>query len=348
MSLKSKSVNSTRNGFGSGLLKIKDDDVWVVTADLGGSTSVNNFKNAFPDRFVQVGVAEQNLVTTASGIASLGKVVFATSFAAFSPGRNWEQIRSTICYNDQPVIVVGSHTGLGVGEDGATHQALEDIALMRVLPNMQVVVPCDFNQAEKATVALAKKRKPAYLRLTRQNSPIITNKSTGFKIGEAQVFLEGKNLVIFSCGPIINEAIKAHNLLKEKKLSVVVVNVHTIKPLDEKTITKYLKKCKNFLVVEDHQVHGGLGSAISELIIKKRITDVKGDFVAVNDEFGESGPAKELFWKYGLTSERIVTKALKLIGKDKMKVKTKANSKVDSKTNVKVKSKVKSKNKKTK
>ena len=305
--------DSTRNGFGKGLIKIgkEQEDVWVLTADLGGSTMINEFKKSFPERFVQVGVAEQNLVTLASGIASMNKVVFATSFAAFSPGRNWEQIRTTICYNDQPVIIVGSHTGLGVGEDGATHQALEDIALMRVLPNMTVIVPCDAEQAKKATQALVKHRKPSYLRLNRQKTPIITKTTTPFKIGEAQVLKEGKDIAIFSTGPIISEALKAAEELSKQGISASVINIHTIKPLDEKTIIKYSKKCKKIIVVEDHQVSGGLSGAISEVLIKK--IPVKGDFVGVEDTFGESGSAEELYWKYGLTSEKIIQKAKKMM-----------------------------------
>lgn len=321
--------DSTRNGFGKGIIKAgTSQDVWVVTADLGGSTCVNKFRDKFPERFVQVGVAEQNLVTVASGIASMNKVVFATSFAVFSPGRNWEQIRTTICYNDQPVIIVGSHTGLGVGEDGATHQALEDISLMRTLPNMNVVVPCDSLQAEKAAIALAKNRSPAYLRLNRQKSPLITKSTTPFKLGEAQMFREGKDLVIFSCGPIINEVIKAAEELKNKKISVAVVNIHTIKPLDQKTIAKYVNKCQKFLVVEDHQVNGGLGSAISECLINN---PAQGEIIGVENVFGESGKAEDLYWKYGLTSEKITNKALNLIKQKNKKDYTKKSVKQSKK-----------------
>jgi transketolase len=316
---KSQVLNSTRNGFGLGLLRAgANNDVWVITADLKGSTSISNFKEKFPERFIQTGVSEQNLVTVASGVASFGKVVFATSFAAFSPGRNWEQIRTTICYNDVPVVVVGSHTGLGVGEDGATHQALEDIALMRSLPNMRVVVPCDAIQAERATLALANLKSPAYLRLTRQKSPLITTASTPFKLGSAQVFKDGVDLVIFSCGPIIFEALKAAKELEKNKIKVAVVNVHTIKPLDEKLVIKYAKKCGAFMTLEDHQVAGGLGSAISECLSKNYPT--LGDFIGMDDEFGESGPFKELYWKYGLTHDRIATRVKKLfLAKNKSK-----------------------------
>ncbi len=310
---KKEEKDSTRKGFGRGLVRAGDENenVWALTADLSGSTCTKDFEKKYPERFVQVGVAEQNLATVASGIASMNKIPFATSFAAFSPGRNLEQIRTTICYNNQPVIIASTHTGLGVGEDGATHQALEDIAIMRTLPNMQVITPCDSVQAEKATLALAKKRKPAYLRLTRQNTPIITTKTTPFKIGEAQVLMDGCDLVIFSNGPIIYEALKAAQELKKQKKQVAVINIHTIKPIDKKTIIKYAKKCKKFLVVEDHQVHGGLGSAIAEVLIEN--APIKGEFLGIKDSFGESGKAEELFWKHGLTSEKIITKAKKII-----------------------------------
>ena len=345
---KSLVLDSTRRGFGEGLLRLDSDDVWVITADLGGSTCVNGFKDKFSERFVQTGVSEQNLVTVASGVASLGKVVFASSFAVFSPGSNWEQIRTTICYNNQPVIVVGSHTGLGVGEDGATHQALEDIALMRVLPNMCVVVPCDAIQAEKATIALANEKSPSYLRLTRQKSPLITTASTPFKIGSAQVFREGSDLVIFSCGPIIFEALKAARELEKSKIKVAVINVHTIKPLDEKTIIKCAKKCGAFITLEDHQVAGGLGSAVSECLSKK--FPILGDFIGMNDEFGESGPAGELFWKYGLTSARIVNRAKKLFlaKNNSKKVSKKSSLKKDSKLSIAKRKKVSKKSSKIK
>jgi transketolase len=332
--LKKEEFDSTRNGFGRGLVKAGalNNNVWALTADLGGSTSVNKFRDKFPDRFVQVGVAEQSLVTVASGIASMGKIAFATSFAMFSPGRNWEQIRTTICYNNQPVIIVGSHTGLGVGEDGATHQALEDVALMRVLPNMVVVVPCDALQAEKATLALAKNSGPAYLRLNRQKSSLLTMASSSFKLGEAQVLIEGSDLVIFGCGPILAEAIKASFILKDKGFKVAVINVHTIKPLDDKTIINYVKKCNTFLVVEDHQIIGGLGSAISECLVKKM--PVKGDFIGVDDLFGESGKFDELYWKFGMSCDRIVTKAMKLLN-SKNKTKNKINNKTKNIKNIK-------------
>ena len=328
---KSLALGSTREGFGNGLLRAGEmGDVWAITADLGGSTSISKFKEKFPERFIQTGVAEQNLVTVASGVASLGNVVFATSFAAFSPGRNWEQIRTTICYNDVPVIVVGSHTGLGVGEDGATHQALEDIALMRSLPNMCVVVPCDAIQAERATIALANQKSPAYLRLNRQKSPLITTSSSPFKLGSAQVFKEGSDLVIFSCGPIVFEALKAAEELAKKKIKVAVVNIHTIKPLDEKTIIKYAKKCGAFMTLEDHQVFGGLGSAVAECLSKNY--PVIGDLIGVNDEFGESGPFEELFWKYGLTSSRIITRAKKLLlAKNKASMSKRKSNKIKAK-----------------
>jgi transketolase len=296
---------STRDGFGLGILAAgeKDKNVVVLAADLAGSLKLGEFIKKYPERFVQVGVAEQNLVTVASGLAHIGKIPFVTSFAAFSPGRNWEQIRTTICYNNQPVKIVGGHTGLSVGEDGATHQMLEDIALMRVLPNIQVIVPCDFTQAKQATQAIAKTRMPAYIRLTRHNTSIILSEKESFEIGKIQVLKEGTDLVIFACGPLVYDCLKAANEL-EKELSIMVVNVHTIQPLDT-TIIQLAKKTKKILTVEDHSIKGGLGSAIAELLSKEY--PVKITMMGM-DGFGESGKETELYAKYGLHAKGIMEK----------------------------------------
>ena len=310
---------STRQGFGQGLLEAgkKYGYVWGVTADLAGSTGMNSFSKAFPSRFVQVGVAEQNLVTVSSGIASMNKVVFSSSFAVFSPGRNWEQIRTTIAYNNVPVIVVGSHAGLGVGEDGATHQALEDIALMRSLHNMIVIEPCDFEQARKAVLALAKLKKPGYLRVHRQNTPLITNKNDSFEIGKAQLLVKGKDVLIISSGPIISEALQVHDDLKKQGISVAVLNCHTIKPLDKKII-RMAKKFDFVITLEDHTISGGLGSAICELLSKEKIVI---HMFGING-FGESGKPRELYEKHGLTSNHINKKIVALLNK-KIVVKSK-------------------------
>ncbi|RMF55606.1 transketolase family protein [Candidatus Woesearchaeota archaeon] len=304
---------STRAGFGKGILKAgkQNKNVVAITADLAGSTKLSAFIKEFPDRFIQVGVAEQNLATVASGLAHVGKIPFITSFAMFSPGRNWEQIRTTICYNNQNVKIVGSHAGIGVGPDGATHQALEDIAITRVMPNIQVIAPCDAIQAEKATIAIAKTKKPAYLRVNRQKSPIITTKSTEFKIGKAQLFKDGSDVAIISCGPIIYEALLAAKELEKKGISALVLNVHTIKPIDKKEIIKAAKKTKAVVTVEDHQIHGGLGSAVAEVLAQNYPTRM--EFIGIKDRFGESGSDKELYKKFGLTYKHIIKAVKKVI-----------------------------------
>lgn len=308
-------LKATRDGLGEGLAEAgkKNKNVYVLTADLGGSTKTTKFMEMFPERFVQVGVAEQNLAAVASGLAHMGKIPFITSFSVFSPGRNWEQIRTTICYNNQPVKIASTHSGLGVGEDGATHQALEDIAITRVLPNIDVIVPCDSEQARKAVIAVSKTKKPCYIRLNRQKTPVITTKKTPFRIGEAQILKEGKHLTIIACGPMVYEAIKAAKELEKDRKSVAVINMHSVKPLDKKTIIRYAKKTGRVITVEDHQVHGGLGSAVAEALSQEH--PVKMKIIGVKDKFGESGDYKELFKKYGLTSKEIVFEAKKMMRK---------------------------------
>ncbi|MGV8163032.1 MAG: transketolase family protein [Candidatus Nanoarchaeia archaeon] len=305
-SIKKEELKATREGFSEGLLQAAktNSKVYAVTADLALSVGMSKFSEEYPLQFVDVGVAEQNLVTVASGLAMGGKIPFAASFAVFSPGRNWEQIRTTIAYNNRGVIIVGSHVGLGVGEDGATHQALEDVALMRVMPNMQVIVPCDSIQAKKATIELAKNPKPSYLRIFRQKTPIISTEDTEFKIGKVQVLREGKDVCILSNGPIICTAIIAAEELKKYKISCSILNVHTVKPLDEETILKYATSSKMVVVIEDHQVAGGLGGAIAELLSSKYPKKIL--FIGVNDSFGESGLDQELYKKYKLDSLSIV------------------------------------------
>ena len=291
------SKEATRDGFGKAIKEIDDEDVFVLTADLGGSTRVNDFKQKHPDRFIQVGVAEQNLVTVASGLAKMGKKPFATSFAAFSPGRNWEQIRTTICYNDQPVNIVSTHAGIGVGEDGATHQMLEDIAMMRSLPNMRVVSPCDAQQAEQATKAIKNIDKPVYMRLNRQSTKNVSN---GFTYGEAEILTRGDDLTLITTGPPTIEASKA---IDELDISIEHINVHTIKPLDTETIVESAKKTGCVMTVEDHQINGGLGSAVTELLSQHHPTRIKRH--GIKDVFGESGDHEELYEKYELDKEGI-------------------------------------------
>ncbi len=298
-------LSPTRNGFGEGLLEAakKDDRIVGLCADLAESTRMHLFAEEFPNRFVEIGVAEQNLVTVASGMAHEGKIPFASSYAAFSPGRNWEQIRTTICYNDQPVIVVGSHAGLSVGPDGATHQALEDIALMRTLPNMQVIVPADHQQAHKATLAVAKDPKPTYLRMAREKSPVFTTTKTPFNIGQADIYYRGKDVTVISCGPVLYEALLAANMLKGD-ISVEVINLHTIKPIDHKTIVKSARKTGAVVTVEEHQVTGGLGGAVAEVLAKEYPTPM--EIIGVNDRFGESGDPMELWEHFGMGPDNII------------------------------------------
>lgn len=304
--LQKKVKKATRQGFGQGLLELDDKNVYVVTADLGGSTNVDAFKKKYPERFVQVGVAEQNLVTVGSGLAHVGKIPFVTSFAAFSPGRNWEQIRTTICYNDRPVKICSTHSGLGVGEDGATHQMLEDLALMRALPNMIVIQPADYFEAKKAVKQVAKVNSPVYLRLNRQKVESIPQKS--FEIGKANILKEGSDITLIAIGPMVGEALKAAQLSQK---SVEVINCHTIKPLDEKTILKSIEKTGKVITIEDHQITGGLGGAIAELLAQKN--PKKMVIMGVKDKFGESGSHQELYEKHGLTYKEILKQIKKLV-----------------------------------
>ncbi len=301
-------TESMREGFGQGLVIAgeKNKNVMALCADLTDSLKMNLFKNRFPKRFIEVGIAEQNLATVASGLASCGKIPFIGSFAVFSPGRNWEQIRTSICYNNVPVKIVGSHAGLNVGPDGATHQALEDIALMRVLPNMIVEVPCDYFEAIKATTLIAENGKPSYLRLEREPSVAITSLLSPFEIGVAYALWIGDvpDVLIIGCGSGLYEALLAAKELKKEQIEVVVLNNHTIKPMDEKTILQWAKKCIGVVTIEDHQIYGGMGSAVAELLAKK--CPKKIEMLGVNDSFGESGTKQELYTKYHLTSQDII------------------------------------------
>ena len=304
---------SMRKGFGRGLKRAGDKDLRVVAlcGDLTESIQMQEFREAYPERFVEVGVAEQNLVTVASGMASMGKIPFAGSYAAFSPGRNWEQIRTTICINDQAVKIVGSHAGLNVGPDGATHQMLEDIALMRVLPNMVVVAPGDSFEAEKATMALAKNGKPSYLRLAREASAVFTTPLTPFEIGKAYVLREGTDVTLLGTGPMTYQCLLAAEQLSHEGISAEVVHVPTIKPLDETTILDSLRKTHHGVTVEEAQVAGGFGSAVAEMLAEKMPTPLRR--IGVQDKFGESGKASELLAHFGLDAHSIVKVAHELV-----------------------------------
>lgn len=302
-----------RKGFGRGLVEAGklDDNVVAACADLTDSTQMSLFKEAFPERFVEIGVAEQNLVTVGSGLAAMGKIPFVSSYAAFSPGRNWEQIRTTICLNDQPVKIVGSHAGVSVGLDGATHQMLEDIALMRVLPNMIVIAPGDSVEAEKATLALAKDKRPAYLRLAREATPVITTDKTPFEIGRAYVYAPGGDLTIISTGTMTYQAMEAAHRLFVQGIDAEVVHVPTIKPLDAVTILKSVQKTGKVITVEEGQINGGLGGAVAELLAEEHPT--KMIRIGMRDQFGESGKPAELLNKFGLTAKNIMLAAHRLV-----------------------------------
>ena len=294
-----------RKGFGRGLREagMRHDNVVAACADLTESTQMHLFKEAFPERFVEIGVAEQNLVTVGSGLAAMGKVPYVSSYAAFSPGRNWEQIRTTICLNDMPVRVVGSHAGISVGPDGATHQMLEDIALMRVLPNMVVLAPGDSVEAEKATLALATDKRPAYLRLAREATPVFTTMETPFEIGKAYVYEQGEDVSIITTGTMTYQALAAVNLLYKDGISAEVIHVPTIKPLDATTILRSVKKTGSVVTVEEAQINGGLGGAIAELLSEEHPVPMQR--MGMRDRFGESGTPNELLEHFGLTAKHI-------------------------------------------
>jgi len=326
----------TRDGYGEGLVTAGKTYPRVVAlcADLTESTRTESFKTQFPDRFIEVGVAEQALVTIAAGLAAYGKIPFAASFAIFSPGRNWEQIRTTICLNRLPVKLVGSHAGIVTGPDGATHQALEDIALARVLPHMTVIVPCDAPQAKKATLAAAAFPGPVYLRLTRPPTPVITTPQTPFAIGKAQIFYpqnyNSKNsysssartrfstagggsydVALIATGPLVYQALLAARDLEKAKIRPIVVNNHTIKPQDESTLIQIARQTGAAVTIEDHQISAGMGSAVAELLSQNHPIPI--EFIGMSDSFGESGQPEELLEKYGLTARHIVKAAQKVI-----------------------------------
>lgn len=311
------SAEPTRKGFGRGLKRAGDenDQVVALCADLTDSTQMSLFREAHPGRFIEIGVAEQNLVTVASGMSALGKIPFTSSYAAFSPGRNWEQIRTTICLNDRPVKIVGSHAGISVGPDGATHQMLEDIALMRVLPNMVVVVPGDGLEAEKATMAVANNGKPTYLRLAREATPIFTTEQTPFEIGKAYVLRPGKDITLFGTGTMTYQCLVAAKMLASDGIDAEVVHVPTIKPLDEETVLSSVKKTGRALSIEEAQIAGGFGSALAELFTDK--FPIPLTRMGMQDRFGESGAPSELLEHFGLTAKHIALQTHSLLDEDK-------------------------------
>lgn len=291
---------SNRDGYGYGVVKAgrENPDVVVLCADLTESTKCTGFREEFPDRFVQIGVQEQLLASCAAGMAAAGKVPFVASYAMFCPGRAWEQVRTNICLNGSNVKIIGSHGGVTVGEDGATHQGLEDIAIMRVLPNMTVIVPCDAVEAEKATVAISRTDGPCYMRLAREKTPVFTTVDTPFEIGRAVIFREGKDVAIIACGPLVYGALLAAEELAKEGVEAEVINCHTIKPIDEEALAAAAKKCGAVVTVEEHQIAGGLGGAVAEFLAQQRPVPV--EFVGVRDRFGESGKAHELIEHFGM------------------------------------------------
>src|SRR3989344_2916835 len=304
-----------RKGFGEGLLLAaeKDERIVGLCADLTESTQMHLFRNKFPQRFIQIGVAEQNLATVASGMAAMGKIPFISSYAMFSPGRNWEQIRTTICYNNQPVKIAGSHAGVSVGPDGGTHQAIEDIAITRVLPRMIVLSPCDSIEARKATEASVDTGTPVYLRLAREKTPIMTTKATPFEIGKAQIFWESEKsqVGIIATGALLYKALQAAKELNGKGIEVEVMNLSTIKPLDEKALITLAKKTGRIITVEEHQIAGGMGSAVAEYLAKNFPVPI--EFIGVDDQFGQSGTQDELIAHYGMDTKSIIKAVNKIL-----------------------------------
>ena len=304
----------TRSGFGDGIAEIArtNPNVVALTADLAGSLKLNQFMKEFPERFIQCGIAEANMMGVAAGLTIGGKIPYTTTFANFSTGRVYDQIRQSIAYSEKNVKICASHAGLTLGEDGATHQILEDIGLMKMLPGMTVIVPADYNQTKAATMAIADYKGPVYLRFGRPVWPIFT-KAEDFVIGKAQVFSEGTDVTLFACGHMVWQAIEAGKILEAKGISVGVINIHTIKPLDTEAVVSALKRTKCAVTCEEHNVLGGLGDSIAQVAAKH--IPVPIEMIGVNDSFGESGKPMDLLKKYGLDPESIVAAAEKVMGR---------------------------------
>jgi len=311
-----------RKGFGEGLVLAgdKDEQIVALCADLFESTQMLAFQKKYPQRSIEIGVAEQNMASVASGMAAMGKVPVISSYAMFSPGRNWEQIRTTICYNDRKVIIAGNHSGISVGPDGGTHQAVEDIVITRVIPNMVVVSPCDAIEARKAVIALASDSvtSPSYLRLAREKTPIITTDESPFEIGKAQVLYESQNpaVAIIATGALVHKALLVAKELDAHGTGSIVVNLSTIKPLDEKTIIEAAKRAGAVVTVEEHQIAGGMGGAVAECLAANFPIPI--EFIGVRNEFGQSGTPSELLEHYGMGVSHIKNAVLKVIGRKKL------------------------------
>lgn len=304
-----------RDGYGKALLELiaNNPKVIALDADVAKSTRSTWVKEKFPANFLDVGISEQDMVGTAAGLALGGMIPFASTYGVFLAGRAWDQIRTTVCYNNLNVKLAGAHAGISVGPDGATHQALEDVAIMRVLPNMIVVVPCDAEETRKATLAIAALETPCYIRFGREAVPVITDESTPFELGKARICRQGKDVTIIANGAMVYEALEAAQVLTEKGIDAEVINLHTVKPLDCETILKSAKKTGCVVTAEEHQINGGTGSAVAEFFAKK--FPVPQEFVAIDDTFGESGQPQELMDAYGLNPSAIVAAVKKVIAR---------------------------------
>jgi transketolase len=303
----------TRSGFGDGLLELAktNENVVALCADLTGSLKMNGFEKAAPERFFQIGIAEANMIGMAAGMTVGGKIPYTGTFANFSTGRVYDQIRQSVAYSKKNVKICASHAGLTLGEDGATHQILEDVGMMKMLPNMTVIVPCDYNQTKQATIAIAEHEGPVYLRFGRPVMPIFVKDDAEFVIGKADTILEGSDVTIIACGHLVWKSIEAAKILEEKGVSVELINMHTIKPLDKNAILKSVAKTRCVVTAEEHMINGGLGDSVAQVLIQNDL--VPQEFVGVDDSFGESGDPMELLAKYNIDTPNIVDAALKAI-----------------------------------
>ena len=310
-------LKDTRSGFGAGLTELGkiNNNIVALCADLTGSLKMGDFSKNHPERFFQVGIAEANMMGIAAGLTIGGKIPFTGTFANFSTSRVYDQIRQSIAYSDKNVKICASHAGITLGEDGATHQVLEDIGMMKMLPNMTVINPCDYNQTKAATIAIANHNGPVYLRFGRPKVPNFTPIDQNFEIGKALKLIEGSDVSIFATGHLVWEALEAQKKLKEKGIMAEIINIHTIKPLDNKSILSSVKKTKCVVTAEEHQINGGLGDSISQLLSREIPTPI--EMVGINDSFGESGTPRQLMEKYGLTSKEIFSAAINVLERKK-------------------------------
>lgn len=308
-------MKKTREGFGRGLVTLgqTNPDVMVLVGDLTDSTMVGFFAREFPERFIQMGVAEQNMMTTAAGLSLLGKIPFLSTYGAFATCRCLDQIRVTVCYSDLNVKIGGAHGGISVGPDGATHQAMEEIAIMRSLPNMKMIVPCDYHETMKATIAAAEIWGPVYIRFGRENVPVVTDAETPFEIGKGIVMRDGADVALVACGVMVYEALEAAESLTGRGISARVINLHTIKPIDRPLLLQAAEECGAIVTAEEHQINGGLGGAVAEVIVRQH--PVPMEFVAVDDRFGQSGKPDELMAAFGLKAVDIVRAAERVLAR---------------------------------